>query len=176
VKEILAQIFYETDVIKISQHEFSVDFSHMFSSPEQMEHIARYAATEIDDYAIDALVASDECLPFLSMIAKLVNLPFLWLSEKGLRGKIGKIKRVMYISAVTPTEKDLDTLSEFFSEPTTPELVGCYSFLGLNRDTEKTRLPFLISLIEVLEIYSALHLISEKEYKHLLMLQNEKND
>ncbi|MCJ8345827.1 hypothetical protein MJH12_09820 [bacterium] len=165
MSEQLAQMFYETDIIRFDKN--SIDFSIAFSHPSVFPFLADASAETLDDYAIDAIVSGSEVLPYMPLIAGRLELPFLWLNGDAVIGDATDIKRVIYITLVSPSEEDIALIHELAGKQNL-EVIAVYSFLGMRPDTESPRLMSLVAAGEILEQYKALHLISQAEYDAIL--------
>ncbi|PCJ21485.1 MAG: hypothetical protein COB02_02515 [Candidatus Cloacimonadota bacterium] len=169
----LAQMFYETDIIRFDKN--SIDFSKAFSHPDVFPFLADASIEILDDYAIDAIVCGSEVLPYMPHLASRLELPFLWLNGEDIIGDIKDIKRIIYITLVSPSEEDMTLIHELCKKQGL-EIIAVYSFLGMRPNTEEPRLLSLVAAGEILEKYKELHLISEKEYSDILNENTAKSE
>jgi hypothetical protein len=165
----IAQLLYETDIIGIRKASLEVDFCKGFSNPRGLAQLCSYATKEIDDYAIDALICVDETLPLATHCSTILELPLLWLKDGVFKGNTKEIKRAMFLAPLTPGKEHITTLETYFSTSGI-ELVGIYSFLGMQTNADKgIRIINLIEMAEVLEVFKNIHLITNDEYERLKM-------
>lgn len=165
--ENIARLYYETDVISMGTGVLNLSLSHIFAWPKRLLELGNYAFQKLDDYAIDGVCSIDENLPITACCASLLDLPFFWLKEQSLiGGKRQNIRRLMFISFLTPSADDIETIFELFQSQSI-ELVGIFSFLGFPRPDSAARLISLVDCQDVLAVYRDLHLLSSPEYAHL---------
>jgi hypothetical protein len=168
--EEIARLYYETDVVSVKPGVLDLNFPNLFAWPKRLLELCEHAFTLLDEYAIDGLCSVDEFLPFTACCASRLDLPFFWLRDgKLVGGKKQQIKRLMFVSALTPSAENMETISQFFASQSI-ELVGIFSFLGFDRRNPPTRLISLVECKQVLAIFRDLYLLSGEEYERISLM------
>ena len=171
MKQEIAQLFYDSDIIQIKTGEFNLDFTRIFSSPHLINPLVKYCAKEIDDYAIDSLICIDEGLPFLPPIATELELPFQWLREGKISATKEGVKRTIFFSLLQPGKEDSENIKTIL-EKNQIELIAIYSLLGIHNEDGDIRHLSLIKLSELFEIYHSLYLITNEEFNNLTKIND----